>query len=188
MSKRVSADKPEPQAPRSRRRSHPTTRKAERGGDDGFDADEFKVEAEPASEPDDLDNLEDFALDQDFNPNEVEHDPPVPCRRPPNDVYFRVRPGAEHTLTVGIYEPTADDGERGDVYLVKKNMLPVFEGTLSQRQLFVCVTPQGKIYLWPAKLPHPGRRRAVATVTTRRLSRAPSWPETNGCGCTPTRI
>ena len=159
MTRKLSTDKTSNKL-RSRRRSRPTSE--EHPGPNGeatddFDADEFKVEA-VASESDDLDNLEDFALDQGFNPNEVEHDPPVPCRRPPNDVYFRVRPGAEHTLTVGLYEPTADDGERGDVYLVKKNMLHVFEGVLSQRQLFVCVTPQGKIYLWPARLPHPGRR------------------------------
>jgi hypothetical protein len=125
---------------------------------DEFDVNEFAVEPEPAPMPDEFDNLDEFALDQSFNPNEVEHDPPVPVKRPPGDIYFRVRSGAEHTLTVGIFEPTTDDGERGDVYLVKKNMLHVFEGLVTQRQLFVCITVQGKVMVWPAKLPRPGRR------------------------------
>ena len=44
------------------------------------------------------------------------------------------------------------------MYLVKKHMLPVFEGLVSQRQLFVCLTAQGKVMVFPAKLPRPGRR------------------------------
>src|SRR5919106_6062266 len=142
------------------------------GAPDELDMDEFAVEAEAAPAPDEIDNLEDFALDQSFNPNEVEHDPPVPVRRPPPDVYFRTRPGDEHTLTVGICESAADDGERSDVYLVKRNMMRVFEGLVTQRQLFVCITAQGRIFLWPAKLPRPGRRSGGDRYTETALKGA----------------
>jgi hypothetical protein len=153
----------EPRATAGTEDQHPGPNGADPNGEteaitsDELDMGEFAVEAE-AAPADELDSLEEFALEQNFNPNEIEHDPPVPARRPQPDVYFRVRPGDEHTLTVGIYEPTGDDGDRGDVYLVKRDMLHVFEGLVTQRQIYVCVTVQGKIMLWPAKLPRPGRR------------------------------
>jgi hypothetical protein len=122
------------------------------------DLSEFATDEEVQPRADVLDNLDEYALAQDFNPNAVEPNPPVLCRRPPPDVYFRVRPGKEHTMTVGIYEASDDDGGRGDAFLVKPKIFPVFGVLVVPRQLFVCLTAQAKIYLWPAKLPRPGRR------------------------------
>jgi hypothetical protein len=58
-------------------------------------------------------SLEDVALAQDFNPNEVEEEPPVACKRPPRDDYFRVHQDPKMTVTVGIYEPVRRDVSLG---------------------------------------------------------------------------
>ena len=93
-----------------------------------FDVDEFATEAEPRPKMA-TSTQGSLTSTRTSNPREVEQASPVPTGRPKPDIYARVRgQEAEHTLTVGIHEPTADDGERGDVYLVKKHMLPVFEG------------------------------------------------------------
>jgi hypothetical protein len=156
MRRKAATSKPEPQLPpivEDQQQQHVSN-----GAAIEDDLGEFAVEESVAPKPDGLDNLEDYALAQDFNPNTVEPNPPVLCRRPPADVYFRVRPGKEHTMTAGIYEPSDDDSGRGDIFLVKPNMFPAFGNLISPRQLFVCLTAQGKVYLWPAKLPRPGRR------------------------------
>jgi hypothetical protein len=98
-----------------------------------------------------IDNLDDFRLDQDFDPNEIEDGTPIVIGKPPKDDYFRVHPDPKMTTTAGIYE-TSDR----EVYLVKKNMQGMFSELISVRQIFVCVTARGKRFLWPAKLPRAG--------------------------------
>jgi hypothetical protein len=93
-------------------------------------------------------NLDDYRLDQDFDPNEIEEETPIAVSKPPKDDYFRVHPDPTMSTTVGIYE-TSD----GETYLVKKNMRPLFGDLVSVRQVFVCVTARGKRFLWLAKLP-----------------------------------
>jgi hypothetical protein len=122
------------------------------------ETDEYAIPAEESQEAksDDFDNLEDFALSQSFDPGVEEEDPPVTCRKPPRDDFFRVRPGDENTMTVGIWEPP---DTRDEVYLVKPLMFPLFGNLVSPRQLFVCKTSLGVTFLWAARMPREGRRR-----------------------------
>ncbi len=107
---------------------------------------------------DDFDNLERFALPQDFNPGVIEDDPPVVVRKPSAWDFFRVHPDPVMTLSVGIVE-IAD--ERDAPYLIAPPMYPLFGKLVSRRQLFVCKTSlmgPAAVFLWPAKLPRDNRR------------------------------
>jgi hypothetical protein len=99
---------------------------------------------------DDFDNLDDFALEQNFNPGAVEVDQPISCRRPGPYDYFRVNPDPAMTKTMGFIELP---DERDDLYIVKKNMATIFGSRVSLRQVFVYQTASGKLALWACKLP-----------------------------------
>src|SRR5688572_21118661 len=95
--------------------------------------DDYIVAAPDARlEQDDFDNLERFALPQDFNPDVEEEDPPVPCCNPPKADFFCVNPAPEMTAIVGIVELR---DERDEPYLVTPNMFAVFGSMVSRRQL-----------------------------------------------------
>jgi hypothetical protein len=97
---------------------------------------------------DDFDNLESFALPQDFNPGVLEEDPPVMVRKPSPWDFFRVHPDPAMSLLVGIVE-IAD--ERDAPYLVVPAMYPLFGKLVSRRQLFVCKTSlmgPAAVFLW----------------------------------------
>jgi hypothetical protein len=106
---------------------------------------------------DDFDNLDDFALEQDFNPGAVEVDQPISCRRPGPYDYFRVNPDPAMTATMGFVELP---DERDELYVVKKNMAAIFGSRVSLRQVFVYQTASGRLALWACKLPRTesGRR------------------------------
>ena len=107
-------DRPERQSragldetPEQEDRAPPPNGQGSEGSNGVLDVSEFDAGAVEDAIPatDDFDRMEDFALAQDFNPNEVEEEPPVARKRPPRDDYFRVHPDPKMTITVGIYEP-----------------------------------------------------------------------------------
>jgi hypothetical protein len=120
------------------------------GETESIDSDDLAVPEDIAARSaiDTVENLDDYALSQDFSLDETEETPPVIISKPPKDDYFRVHPDPGMTQTVGIYE-TSD----GECYIVKKAVRPVFGDLVAPRQIFVCVTSRGKRFLWPAKLP-----------------------------------
>jgi hypothetical protein len=76
----------------------------------------------------------------------------IPVGRPPNSVFFRVHPGAEYRLAVGLV--VLDQGEK---YLVRSSLQaqlaeePVFRCSM----LYIYLTRAGSLGLWDVKLPGP---------------------------------
>ncbi len=102
----------------------------------------------PAPDPFDLESLK---LSQDFSAaiGVKKVITTVPCRKPNRQEFVRVRPGEDWRLETGLFE----DKIQKDMYLVGSDMWSELAGEISPACLFLTITKQGDISLWPVKLP-----------------------------------
>jgi hypothetical protein len=74
----------------------------------------------------------------------------IPCRKPANHEWVRVRPGIEYELDTCIYEDKASQ----TTYIVPPNVRAEFADCLVRNvRLHLATTRQGDVFLWPVKLP-----------------------------------
>ena len=106
------------------------------------------VNAQAAPDPFDLESLK---LSQDFSAaiGVKKVVTVVPCRKPNRQEFVRVRSGDEWRLETGIFE----DKIQREMYLVGPDMWGELAGEISPVCLFLTITKQGNISLWPVKLP-----------------------------------
>ena len=79
----------------------------------------------------------------------------VRCDKPNRQVFCRVRPGEEWRLDTGIFEDKVNRGER---YLVDRDLWGELAGEIVPATLLTAVTKQNDLFLWPIKLPGPDGR------------------------------
>ena len=79
----------------------------------------------------------------------------VDVHRPKKQIFFRVHPGAEYREDCYIFELEEDR----EAYWVTPALWDALPGALTQVRLFTCITRQGDVFLWPAKLPDEGGRQ-----------------------------
>jgi hypothetical protein len=72
----------------------------------------------------------------------------VPCHKPNRYDFVRVRPDEDWRLETGIFEDKANR----EFYLVSRDLWSDLEGDIQSTCLFLAVTRQGNIFLWPVKL------------------------------------
>jgi hypothetical protein len=73
----------------------------------------------------------------------------VPCRKPNRHEFVRVRPGEEWRLETGVFE----DKVNRETYLVSRDLWAELSGDVYPACLFLAVSRQNDVSLWPAKLP-----------------------------------
>lgn len=73
----------------------------------------------------------------------------VPCRKPNRQEFVRVRPGEDWRLETGLFE----DRINRDMYLVERSLWPELAGEVFPAVLFVSISRQGTVFVWPCKLP-----------------------------------
>ncbi len=73
----------------------------------------------------------------------------VQCRKPNRHEFCRVRVGENWRLETGVFE----DKVNRDVYLVAPALWPELLGEVMPVCLFLSITKQGDVFLWPCKLP-----------------------------------
>lgn len=78
----------------------------------------------------------------------------VPCRKPNRHEFIRVRAGDEWRLETGLFE----DKIHREVYLVERSLWSELVGDVYPAALFLTITRQGNVFLWPCKLPGPDGR------------------------------
>ena len=79
----------------------------------------------------------------------------VPCRKPNRQEFVRVRPGEDWRLETGLFE----DRINRDTYLVERSLWPELAGEVFPAVLFMAISRQGSVFLWPCKLPGIDGRR-----------------------------
>jgi hypothetical protein len=79
----------------------------------------------------------------------------VPVRKPARQEFFRVHPSEQwHLLTALL---TVEE-ERGESYLVAPTLREVLANEIRPVMLFTCLSRQGVVFLWPARIPTADRR------------------------------
>jgi len=78
----------------------------------------------------------------------------VPCRKPNRHEFVRVRPGEDWRLETALFE----DKINRETYLVERSLWSDLAGEVYPHCLFLTVTRQGDVSLWPVKLPGPDGR------------------------------
>jgi hypothetical protein len=73
----------------------------------------------------------------------------VPCRKPGRQEFVRVRAGEDWRIETGLFE----DKINRDIYLVERSLWSELMADVYPACLFVTVTRQGNVFLWPCKLP-----------------------------------
>ena len=73
----------------------------------------------------------------------------VPCRKPNRHEFVRVRAGAEWRLETAAFE----DKVNRETYLVDRALWPDLAGEINPVCLFLAISRQGDVFLWPAKMP-----------------------------------
>ncbi|MFH1265135.1 MAG: hypothetical protein ABIK89_05365, partial [Planctomycetota bacterium] len=73
----------------------------------------------------------------------------VPCREPNRHEFVRVHSGEEWRLETGLFE----DKVHREVYLVRRELWPELAGEVYPACLFLAISRQGDVFLWPVKLP-----------------------------------
>lgn len=76
----------------------------------------------------------------------------VPVRKPSRQDFVRVHPDPKYRLTPAAIIEVKEDRE---VYLVTPLMAQALPGEFSTASLYLTITRQGVIHLWPVKLPGP---------------------------------
>lgn len=103
--------------------------------------------AEKAADPFDLEALRSAPLDLDLERVMTT----VPVRKPKRTEFFRVNPDPE--FVVDCYVIEHESGLDRDTYWVSRELLAELQDELRLVRLLTCISRQGTVYLWPAKLP-----------------------------------
>ena len=69
--------------------------------------------------------------------------------KPNRHEFVRVRPGGEWQLETGVFE----DKVNREIYLVQKDLWADLLGEVFPVCLFLAISRQGDIFMWPVKLP-----------------------------------
>ena len=80
----------------------------------------------------------------------------VPVRKPGRQEFVRVNPDPSFRLTPAAIIEVKEDRE---VYLVTPDMAQALGGEFSTVTLFIAISRQGTLFVWPVKLPAPDGRR-----------------------------
>jgi hypothetical protein len=98
-------------------------------------------------------NLESLRLRQDFAATlGVERDQLIiPCRKPNEQEFFRVRPGEKWRFQTWIFEDKSQNLS-GDSYLIDPGLQSMLEGQIFPACLYLCVNRNGSLFVWPVKL------------------------------------
>ena len=78
----------------------------------------------------------------------------VPARKPNRHEFIRVRPGENWRLETGLFE----DKLNQDIYLVDRPLWPELAGEIYPAVLYLAISRQGNVFIWPCKLPGPDGR------------------------------
>lgn len=73
----------------------------------------------------------------------------IPARKPGRQEFVRVRPGAEWRVETGLFE----DKINRDIYLVDRSLWGEMMADVYPACLFVAITRQQNVFMWPCKLP-----------------------------------
>lgn len=73
----------------------------------------------------------------------------VPCRKPSNQVFIRVRPGDEWRMPAAILQLKED----GECYLVLPGLFTELAQEVRPKMLYTGVTRDGNPFLWPVNMP-----------------------------------
>lgn len=73
----------------------------------------------------------------------------VPCRKPNNQEFVRVRPGEDWRIETAVFE----DKINRESYLVERGLWNELIGNIYPVCLFTAVSRQGNVFLWQVKLP-----------------------------------
>lgn len=129
--------------------------------------------------------------------------PPIVCRDPAHDEWFRVKPGDERMCTT----PTLREPETGELYLVKGDLWPLLGPHALWVSPRICVNHRGELFVWAVPVlplhlrvnPDPGPAGLLAELAAIKWTKAaydvrsgkyfvgvadkrenlppPSWPE-----------
>ena len=91
----------------------------------------------------------------------------IPVRKPHSQEWIRVHPGEEFSENFGVII-LKDDNE---VYLLHPNMVGAYENEMTRVRIFVCMSMNKNLFLWPASCRAAGTRTPIAGTT--RLSKPP---------------
>ncbi len=83
--------------------------------------------------------------------------PPIACRSPQADEWFRVKPGPESRFST----PVLRDLSSGQLYLVVGQFWPQLADSLTMVCPRLCVNDDDEIFVWPVPTPNPGRGSAA---------------------------
>ena len=82
----------------------------------------------------------------------------IPVGKPKNQTFVRVHSDPAFHKIYGI-ETVQEEGRiTKDHYIVAPNMVPVLSGEFHPATLYVGITKQGNLFVWPIKLPEEGGR------------------------------
>jgi len=73
----------------------------------------------------------------------------VPCRKPNRHEFVRVRAGEAWRLETGVFE----DKVNREMYLVDPSLWTELLGEVVPVALFLAISRQGDVFIWPVKLP-----------------------------------
>jgi hypothetical protein len=138
---------------------------------------DLKAKAEPAGDilgggekqPDIFDNLSKLVIPQNYlGAGAVKKQlTTVPVGRPNRQTFFRIHPGQEYAVVCGLYEARNEQKIDKRCYLVMPEMCGVLENEIYYAQLFLGMTRQGNPFIWPVRLPRPGRDESAWSVSAR---------------------
>jgi hypothetical protein len=80
----------------------------------------------------------------------------IPVRKPHGQEWIRVHPGEGFSDNFGVII-LKDDNE---VYLLHPNIVGAYEEEMTRVRIFVCMSMNKNLFLWPAKLPGSGHKGA----------------------------
>jgi hypothetical protein len=80
----------------------------------------------------------------------------IPVRKPHNQEWIRVHPGEGFSDNFGVII-LKDDNE---VYLLHPHLVGAYENEMTPVRIFVCMSMNKNLFLWPAKLPGSGNRNS----------------------------
>lgn len=80
----------------------------------------------------------------------------IPVRKPHSQEWIRVHPGEGFSEEYGVII-LKDDNE---VYLLHPNLVGDYENEMTKVRIFVCMSMNKNLFLWPAKVPGSGNRNA----------------------------
>jgi hypothetical protein len=112
------------------------------------------------NEPPDPFNLKSLALSQDYlmKAGVTKLLTTIAVDKPKSQFFFRIHPDPEFRDVYGILKMQGDGKIGNDFYIVAPNMLPELQGEFYPATLYVGVTKQHNLFVWPIRLPEEGGR------------------------------